>query len=322
MYADQEAEYLAGPGDYAAAVAARRRLSAAAEALQAQVSTLLRVGQTAASHVIEVAIGMVERVPQVFALVGRNVISAKAAETALGASRTLTAEQVRQFDAALADRLTVEYEVLSLPAFREAADLLVKRIDPEAVERRRSLAEQDRRITFRPAEDGMAAAFALLPAADMSEVSARVEYIAGTVCDADPRTVPQRQADGFAQLIRGYSTLGCLCGAEGCKYRTARYAGEPDADGAVTRFITMINVVVNERASWSLRRLRRQPPVGLRPTVIRLNPPNPGPVRAHRIRAHRIRACRIRVPGGVRADRCRARAGARRALGCEGARVR
>lgn len=247
MYADGEAEYLAQPGGYEEAVQARRRLSAAAEALEAQVSTLLRIGSAAAAHAIEKAVGFVERIPKVFALISEGVISPKAGEVALTRSRVLTAEQVRVFDGRLAERLTEQYEVLAIPALREAADLLVDQIDPEAVERRRRAAEQDRRVTFRPEEDGMAAAFALLPAHDTAELSTRVDHIAGTVCAEDPRTLPQRYADGLMQLTRGYSTLGCRCEASECKYREARYQGEPDADGVITRFITMINVVVNEK---------------------------------------------------------------------------
>lgn len=247
MYADAEAQYLAGPGNYQEALEARRRLTAANEALEAQVSTLLRVGPTAAAHAIETAVGLIERLPRVFALIGQNVISPKAGEVALHRSRVLSDEQARQFDALIAERLTVDYEVLSVPALRDAADLLVAGIDPEAAERRRKAAELDRRITFRPEEDGMAAAYALLPAHDMHELSARVRHIAGTVCEEDPRTAAQRQADGLVQLTRGYSTLGCKCDGEGCRYRLARFAGEPDADGVVTRFITMINVVVNEK---------------------------------------------------------------------------
>ncbi|WP_175399904.1 HNH endonuclease signature motif containing protein [Tsukamurella pseudospumae] len=246
LYADDEAQYLARPANYREAVEARQRLAAAEVALSAQISTLLRLGSTAAVHVVEVAVGLIERLPKVFGLIGENVITPKAAEIALGRSRVLSASQVRDLDAALHDRLTVDYEVLAIPALREQVDLLVGAIDPEAAERRRVLAEQDRKVTFRPADDGMAMAFALLPSPDMQDIAARVEYIATTVCDDDPRTVAQRQGDGLAQLIRGYSTLGCACANPDCKYRTARFHGEPDADGVITRFVTLINVVINE----------------------------------------------------------------------------
>ncbi|BDH57668.1 hypothetical protein MTP03_26070 [Tsukamurella sp. PLM1] len=172
MYADDEAAYLARPGEYAEAVEARRRLAAAEEALDAQVSTLLRMGSAAARHAVETAIGLVERVPKVFGLVGENVISPKAAEAALCRARALGAEQVREYDTALHERLTRELEVVSLPALREAADAIVDRLDHEAAERRRKLAERDRRVTFRPDEDGMGAVFALLPAHDQRAVRA------------------------------------------------------------------------------------------------------------------------------------------------------
>lgn len=247
MYADGEAQYLARPGDFAEALEARRSLTAAGVALEAQVSTLLRLGSTAARIAIETAIGLVERLPQVFALIGENVISPKAGEAALHRSRALDGEQVRRFDELLADRLTMDYEVLSLPALREAADLIVDQIDAEAAERRRRAAIEDRRVSFRPEQDGMAAVFALMPAEDVREVEARVDHIAGTVCDADPRTPAQRRADGWVQLTRGYSTLGCECETPDCRYREARFHGEPDADGVITRFVTLINVVINER---------------------------------------------------------------------------
>lgn len=247
MYADREAEFLAQPADFAAVVEARRSLAAAENDLQAQVSTLLRLGSTATATVIETAVGYVDRLPGVFALIGENVISPKAGEEALRCSRVLTGEQAHEFDAALCERLTRDYEVLSLPDLRDAAKLIVTNIDPEAAERRRKRAVEDRTVTFRPDEDGMMAAFALLPGGEGAELTGRLDFIAGTVCDQDPRTVGQRRADGLMQLSRGYSTLGCDCEVEGCRYREARYQGEPDADGVVTRFITLINVVLNER---------------------------------------------------------------------------
>ncbi len=247
MYADDEAEFLAGPGDFAEAVEARRRLTAAGVAVEAQVSTLLRLGPAAARLAIETAIGFVERLPGVFALIGENVISSKAGEAALHRSRALDGVQVRRFDELLVERLSVEYEVLSLPALREAVDLIVERIDAEAAERRRRAAVEDRRVSFRPEQDGMAAVFALLPAEDVLEVQARVEFIAGTVCGGDPRSVSQRRADGWVQLVRGFGTLGCRCDVPDCSFREARFHGEPDADGVVTRFVTLFTVVLNER---------------------------------------------------------------------------
>lgn len=247
MYADDEAEYLAQSATFVDAVQARRELTAAGTALEAQVSTSLRLGPAAARLAIETAVGFVERLPKVFALIGQNVISPKAGEAALRRSHALDEVQVRRFDELLADRLTADFEVLSLPALREAADLIVNQIDAEAAERRRRAAIEDRRVTFRPEEDGMAAVFALLPAEDGMEVQARVDHIAGTVCDADPRTLPQRRADGWVQLTRGFSTLGCQCEVPNCRYREARFHGESDADGVITRFVTLINVVINER---------------------------------------------------------------------------
>ena len=142
----------------------------------------------------------------------------------------------RRFFDHVADRLGTSKDFLATIvdndfALREAADRLVHEIDPVAAERRRRMAEEDRRVTFRPAEDGMAAAYALLTAHEGLELGVRVDEIAGTVCESDPRTVPQRRADGLMMLVRGFSTLGCWCAVPGCPLREARAVGDDDVGG-------------------------------------------------------------------------------------------
>ncbi|CAM3616756.1 DUF222 domain-containing protein [Tsukamurella ocularis] len=170
---------------------------------------------------------------------------------ALSRARALTGGQAIEFDERLGELLTADpLALVSVPALREAADHLVYEIDPVAAERRRRMAEEDRRVTFRPAEDGMAAAYALLTAHEGLELGVRVDEIAGTVCESDPRTVPQRRADGLMMLARGYATLGCWCAVPGCPWREARAVGDDTDDEGVRvviRYRTLIQVVVNEK---------------------------------------------------------------------------
>ncbi|QRY84556.1 DUF222 domain-containing protein [Tsukamurella tyrosinosolvens] len=254
-YGERESAFLSsdpiGGADF---YAVRRELSLAYEAVKAEVSVTLRIGPAATETVIEQAVGFVERLPRVFALVGRNVLSPRGGTEALSRARALTGGQAIEFDELLAELLAADpLALISVPALREAADRLVHEIDPVAAERRRRMAEEDRRVTFRPAEDGMAAAYALLTAHEGLELGVRVDEIAGTVCESDPRTVPQRRADGLMMLVRGFSTLGCWCAVPGCPLREARAVGDDGIDddhpGArvVTRYRTLIHVVVNEK---------------------------------------------------------------------------
>ncbi|KXP07164.1 hypothetical protein AXK59_03505 [Tsukamurella tyrosinosolvens] len=254
-YGERESAFLSsdpiGGADF---YAVRRELSLAYEAVKAEVSVTLRIGPAATETVIEQAVGFVERLPRVFALVGRNALSPRGGMEALSRARALTGGQAIEFDELLAELLAADpLALISVPALREAADRLVHEIDPVAAERRRRMAEEDRRVTFRPAEDGMAAAYALLTAHEGLELGVRVDEIAGTVCESDPRTVPQRRADGLMMLVRGFSTLGCWCAVPGCPLREARAVGDDGIDddhaGArvVTRYRTLIHVVVNEK---------------------------------------------------------------------------
>lgn len=248
MYADAEAELLGLPADAEIAdLRARRRdLRLRETALQAQVSVVLRVGSAAADRAVEEAVGFVERLPRVFGLIATGVISVQGGREALARSRALGRAQVRQFDDVLADRLEADArELLAIPALREFADLLVQRIDPEAAVKRRERCRDDRTVTFRSEEDGLASAFALLPAEDGVEFARRLEDIVATVCDADSRTVAQRRADGLMMLLRGYVTLGCDCGV--CGRAEARAAESGVEDGVIVRYRALVQVVVNER---------------------------------------------------------------------------
>ncbi|MFD9827963.1 DUF222 domain-containing protein [Tsukamurella tyrosinosolvens] len=248
MYADAEAELLGLPADVEISdLRARQRdLRLRETELQAQVSVVLRVGASAADRAVEEAVGFVERLPRVFGLIAAGVISVPGGREALARSRALGRAQVREFDGALADRLEADArELLAIPALREFADLLVARIDPEAAIRRRERSRDDRTVIFRPEEDGLASAFALLPAEDVAEFERRVDDIIGTVCDQDSRAVSQRRADGLMMLLRGYVTLGCDCGV--CEKTEPRAVEEGVEDGVIVRYRALVHVVVNER---------------------------------------------------------------------------
>ncbi|KXP14278.1 HNH endonuclease signature motif containing protein [Tsukamurella pseudospumae] len=250
-YGERESAFLSSDIEQGADFYARRQeLSLAYSALKAEVMVALRLGPTAAETAIDQAIGFVERLPRVFALVDANVISARGGQEALSRCRALSTAQALEFDERLATVLTACAEQLTaIPALREAADRIVHDIDPAAAERRRKQAEEDRTFTVRPADDGMAMAYALLTAHEIRELESRVDEVAETACDCDPRTASQRRADAFVMLFRGFTTLGCRCAVPVCRFAPIRREGQEDSDGArvVIRYRTLVHVIINEK---------------------------------------------------------------------------
>ncbi|MET9328639.1 DUF222 domain-containing protein [Tsukamurella sp. NPDC003166] len=252
-YGERESAFLSSDIEQGADFYARRQeLSLAYSSLKAEVMVALRLGPTAAETAIDQAIGFVERLPRVFALIDANVISARGGQESLSRCRALSTAQALEFDERLAEVLTAGAEQLTaIPALREAADRIVHDIDPAAAERQRKQAEEDRTFTVRPADDGMAVAYALLTAHEIRELESRVDEVAATVCDCDPRSASQRRADAFVMLVRGFVTLGCRCALPVCRFAPIRHAGEcqEDSDGArvIVRYRTLIHVVINEK---------------------------------------------------------------------------
>ena len=60
--------------------------------------------------------------------------------------------------------------------------------------------------------------------ADAAVFDVRLDTLAATVCDKDPRTKEQRRADAIAPLARYEATLACRCGSPDCPAATERAA--------------------------------------------------------------------------------------------------
>ena len=89
-------------------------------------------------------------------------------------------------------------------------DRIVARADQDAVRRRRER-RGDREVSFWGDADGLTEMFGRLVATDASAVDARLDALAATVCDADPRTRNQRRADALGAMAFGADRLACRC---------------------------------------------------------------------------------------------------------------
>ncbi|WP_283607879.1 HNH endonuclease signature motif containing protein [Mycolicibacterium poriferae] len=127
-------------------------------------------------------------------------------ETAMGA-----------VDAELAEVIT-GWGPLSAPKIERAIDAIVDRHDPGALRRSRE-SGSSRTVEFGGPKDvpGITSLYARMNAADAAAMRARVEDLAHSVCEADPRSLDERRNDAFAALGLEMDSLPCQCGTEGCE---------------------------------------------------------------------------------------------------------
>jgi len=95
-----------------------------------------------------------------------------------------------------------------------AVDQVVAKVDRDAL-RRAAEAARDRFVDV-VAESGMAYVTGSVLATAGRALDRRLDELAASVCDADPRTREQRRADALGALAAGADRLVCGCGSRGC----------------------------------------------------------------------------------------------------------
>ena len=184
-------------------------------AVTAEVAAALSIGAGLAGSYLHYARVMRTRLPRVGAAlcageIGYLVFAAIAYRTDLITDQRVLAA----VDAELAAKV-VRWPSMTRSRMNACIDRVVVRRDPEAVRRRRE-AVADRELSIWQTGNGMAAMFGRLLAPDAIAVDARLDALAATVCDQDPRTRGQRRADAMAALAGGAQALACRCGRTDC----------------------------------------------------------------------------------------------------------
>lgn len=192
--------WIDGRGRRVAAVR-RDREDMAVRAVVAEIAVRLRLSeQTVRARAAETEI-LQRRCPNLWrAFADGNVSERHATETArLAASLPEDPASWAEFDAGVVDRALR----LAPARFVASARALRERVHAESRESRHRRAAQDRGVWLTPELDGMATLTAFLPAAQASEVMARVDRAARhlrTRTDEE-RTLAQLRADAFADLL-------------------------------------------------------------------------------------------------------------------------
>jgi hypothetical protein len=189
------------------------------DAVAAQVAAALQCSTAMGSSYLRYAMALRDRLPQVGKAFQAGDIDYRAFQTVVFRTELITdADALARVDARLAVRLS---RCPSLTRGRLAAevDRVVAEVDRDAV-RRAADAVRDRFVDVDIADTGMALLTGGVLATAGRALDRRLDELAGTVCDADPRTRQQRRADAMGALAAGADRLVCGCGSSGCAAAT------------------------------------------------------------------------------------------------------
>jgi len=186
------------------------------EAVAAQVGAALQCSIAMGSSYLRYAVALRDRLPQVGLAFKAGDIDYRAFQTVVFRTDLITdAEVLARVDARLAVRLS-RCPTLTRGRLAAEVDRVVAAVDRDAVRRSRE-AVRDRFVDIVDAADtGMAYVTANVLDTAGRALDRRLDELAGTVCEADPRTREQRRADALDALVAGADRLACACGSAGC----------------------------------------------------------------------------------------------------------
>ena len=184
-------------------------------AVAAEMAAAVNISQGMALHQTHRGVALRDRLPTVARLFEKGLISDWLVRTIVWRTYLITDEAaMAAVDRALAAQVT-RWGALSIAKTETAIDALVDEFDPAALRRsRQTAAKHD--VEFRSPSDvaGTTSMWARLYSPDAALIEQRVEQMARSVCDNDPRTIAERRADALTALAAG-TELACACEESG-----------------------------------------------------------------------------------------------------------
>lgn len=181
----------------------------------AEISAALNISRGRAAGRLNYAIDLRERLPGVAAVFAAGDIDFRMMTALVSRSQNVEDPgRLARLDEAFA-QWAPKWMKLSGPKLTERIDMWVEKFDPAGV-REPQPPTDDRYVDVGPISPGMVGVWAKLAFVDGVAFDTRLDEMAATVCDDDPRTKRQRRADALMALAAGQSALECGCGAEDC----------------------------------------------------------------------------------------------------------
>ncbi|PND55203.1 hypothetical protein CRM90_23640 [Mycobacterium sp. ENV421] len=183
-------------------------------AVGAEIAAALRVSVAKAGGYMTYGLAM-KQLPAVAALFLAGDINAEMFQTVVFRTGLIIHDwALAEIDRRLAARIA-RWPSMTRGRLKSEIDRLVLKHDPDAVRRVRDRV-RDREVVFSDEENGCIEVMARLAATDAETLKQRIDVVAQSVCEADPRTADQRRADALGAVAAHADRLACRCGEPGC----------------------------------------------------------------------------------------------------------
>jgi hypothetical protein len=183
--------------------------------VSAEVAAALRMSQGLAASQLRYARAMRERLPKLAEVFQAGDIDQRTFATIVYRTDLITDRDVlATVDGQLA-LTVVRWPSMTRSRLAGYIDKIVAKADADAV-RRRTERRAEREVWFADLGSGLSEIHGSLLSPDAHALDKRLNILAGTVCEHDPRTREQRRADALAALAAGADRLRCRCGLRDC----------------------------------------------------------------------------------------------------------
>ncbi|OBH87457.1 hypothetical protein A5681_13555, partial [Mycobacterium scrofulaceum] len=184
-------------------------------AVGAEVAAAFRVSLAMSGSFMRYALAMRDRLPRVAEVFRAGDISYRLFQTIVYRTDLITdAAALAAVDTELAVR-AARWPSMTRGRLAGEVDKIVAKADVDAV-RRRDQSQAERWVGVEDLEGGMSEIRGSLFSPDAHALDRRLDALAATVCEHDPRSVDQRRADALGVLAAGADRLGCRCGLPDC----------------------------------------------------------------------------------------------------------
>ncbi len=185
------------------------------DAISAELAAALRISRAMASRYMRDAEVLRERLPKVGECLAAGDINYAQFNVIAHRTALITDEKaLSAVDAQLALRVP-RWPSLTRGRLAMRVDAIVARVDRDAI-RRTNKEVKDRYLNVSASMSGIAEVYGNVFASTALALDRRLNELAGTVCEADPRTAAQRRADALTAVIAGADRMACTCGDSAC----------------------------------------------------------------------------------------------------------
>ncbi|WP_210686874.1 HNH endonuclease signature motif containing protein [Mycolicibacterium sp. GESEQ-9] len=207
------------------------------EEVTAEISAAMRIARGRAATQIHHARVLRDKLPQVAARFAVGDIDYRVVRMIIARTGIVDEAVWAGLDAELAARAH-RWMRFSERQLRDRVDQWIAKLDPNGVRVPPDISEQ-RFVQIEPSTPGMASIWANIDAVDAAALDQRLDAVANTVCEQDPRSHEQRRADAIGPLARLEAQLVCRCGREDCPAAQNRAA----ADAAMVHVLAQSSTV-------------------------------------------------------------------------------